>query len=118
MTAIYSGRKGLISTRKGDKYSIWTPDVDCDKGKKLGCQSFCCRYWFALTRQDIKEGIAKWDSGHPFIIQRAQEYCIHFNMEKNGCSIYQNRPHVCRIYDCSGDERIQNIISPEKERKH
>lgn len=37
--------------------------------------------------------------------------CIHLGPA--GCTIYENRPEVCRAYDC----RIQFLIMPEEDRR-
>jgi len=91
----------------GDKYADGQGiDVDCPSLLHL-CQSRCCTFKFYLTKQDLDEGVARWDYGNPYWIrQRLDGYCVHCLADGRGCSIYANRPHVCRRFDCRSDKRI------------
>jgi Fe-S-cluster containining protein len=72
------------------------------------CHGRCCRLRFPLTTQDLDEGVVRWDYGRPYMIrQRSQDgYCVHNHPEQHGCTVYQNRPAVCRVYDCRKDKRV------------
>ena len=88
-----------------DKYTLSDqPILDCDARKHL-CKQKCCTLIFALTEQDIREGIVKWDPVKPYRIMRNEKrYCVH--LEDGRCSIYENRPAVCRRLDCRNDPRM------------
>jgi Fe-S-cluster containining protein len=89
-----------------DKYAVASPDIDCAARLHL-CQARCCTLRFALSTQDLDEGIVRWDYARPyFIASRSDGYCIHCQPESRACGVYQNRPAPCRSYDCRGDERI------------
>jgi hypothetical protein len=91
-----------------DKYDM--PDqaveIDCENRIPL-CKGACCRLRFALTEQDIEEGIVHWNLAEPYLNrQSADGYCTHSDSATRGCTIYANRPAVCRGYDCRRDQRI------------
>jgi Fe-S-cluster containining protein len=104
-----------------DKYTFeGGAEIDCENRVHL-CKAACCRLRFALSRQDVEEGIVKWDLSRPYVIQRGTDgYCGHFERGSRSCTIYQQRPVPCRAYDCRGDKRIwadfeNRIVSPELE---
>jgi Fe-S-cluster containining protein len=105
-----------------DKYDAQAPEVaiDCDRRLHL-CRAACCRLQFALTRQDIEEGIVRWDFGRPYMIAQGPDgYCGHLERDTHRCGIYANRPVPCRAYDCRRDPRIwadfeRRIPSPQLE---
>ena len=88
-----------------DKYMLRDlPEIDCDTRKHL-CKQRCCTLIFALTEQDVREGIVKWDPTKPYRILRDEKrYCVH--LVDGRCSIYENRPAVCRKLDCRNDRRM------------
>ena len=91
----------------GDKYEDnRTVVIDCASRLHL-CQARCCSFRFFLTKQDLDEGIAKWDYGNPYWIRQAQDgYCCHSDPQTRGCTIHAQRPHTCRQYDCRNDTRV------------
>ncbi len=104
-----------------DKYSYQSEaQIDCENRVHL-CQAACCRLRFALTVQDLEEGIVKWDLAHPYMIRHnANGYCHHLDFQSYRCGLYESRPVVCRSYDCRQDERIwldfeEKVINPELE---
>lgn len=92
---------------KGDKYAEGqTAEVDCAALMHL-CQSRCCMFKLFLTKQDLDEGVARWDYGNPYWLARNEDgYCVHSDSGTRACTIHSQRPHVCRAYDCRNDERI------------
>jgi Fe-S-cluster containining protein len=71
------------------------------------CKAVCCKLKFALSSEEVDAGIAKWDIGHPYIIrQDSSGYCCHNDAATGGCTIYENRPMLCRRYSCRYDTRI------------
>ena len=86
------------------------------------CKAACCRLRFALSRQDVEEGVVQWDFSHPYFIASGEDgYCRHLDRGCMGCSIHAQRPVPCRAYDCRQDKRIwsdfeRRIVSPELEK--
>lgn len=102
-----------------DKYS---PEVqrtaDCENRWPI-CKGVCCKLWFPLSVQDLDERIVKWNYSRPYgIAQREDGYCVHMDRSSLKCTIYENRPLICRTYDCREDKRIwldyeNKILNPE-----
>ncbi|MEA3273829.1 MAG: YkgJ family cysteine cluster protein [Pseudomonadota bacterium] len=104
-----------------DKYSFEkVVDIDCESRLHV-CKAACCRLRFALSRQDVKEGIVQREFSHPyFIAHGADGYCRHLDRDGRRCSIHGIRPVPCRGYDCRQDKRIwsdfdRKLLSPEFE---
>ena len=74
---------------------------------------------FALSRQDLEEGVVRWNLSQPYLIAQGQEgYCTHLKQGSCQCTIYHNRPLPCRAYDCRNDTRIwvdfeNKIVNPD-----
>lgn len=121
------GMGALFQDPEQDKYTYDKPAVvDCENLIHL-CHGTCCRLPFALSHQDVREGIVHWDFGQPYLIdQGADGYCTHQergdgNQGSCRCTIYANRPLPCRAYDCRNDDRIwldfeKGIVNPLIER--
>jgi hypothetical protein len=92
-------------------------EIDCESRLNL-CKAACCRLPFALSKQDVQEGIVKWDLGQPYLNARdADGYCAHLDKCSGHCSVYAQRPIPCRGYDCRNDERVwldfeKSLINP------
>ena len=71
------------------------------------CRAVCCRLHFALSAAEVETGTVKWDLGRPYQIrQDVTGTCVHNDRETRGCTVYGDRPSVCRGYSCANDERI------------
>jgi Fe-S-cluster containining protein len=105
-----------------EKYSFeGSVEIDCASRLHL-CKAACCRLRFALSRQDVEEGIVQWEFSHPYFIAHGEDgYCRHLDRGCLRCTIHANRPVPCRGYDCRNDQRIwsdfeQHLVSPELDR--
>jgi Fe-S-cluster containining protein len=93
--------------------------IDCQARIPL-CKGRCCKLSFPLTFQDLDEGVVKWEYSRPYQIRkRADAYCVHSDEATRGCQVYDQRPAVCRSYDCRNDRRIwtdfeKRIPAPEE----
>jgi Fe-S-cluster containining protein len=71
------------------------------------CKAVCCRLAFALSAEEVGAGNVKWDLGSPYQIrQRPDGYCNHNDAATHACTLYDDRPGVCRRYSCANDARI------------
>jgi Fe-S-cluster containining protein len=96
-----------IDTDIESKYEIAGSTPPCDELMHL-CQARCCKMIFALSTNDLDEGVIRWDYGQPYMIrQRASDgYCVHNDPASHGCTVHAQRPATCRRYDCSKDTRV------------
>lgn len=89
-----------------DKYTAEPVQIDCGKRLHL-CKAACCRLHFTLSAQDLEEGIVRFNVRRPFhIAQRDDGWCSHCDKQTKRCNVHENRPLVCRGYDCRQDGRI------------
>ena len=100
--------KGSSRVRLGDhedKYRTTPAGPNCLELLPI-CKGKCCTLHFSLSSQDLDEGVIRWDYGEPYVIRQRFDdgYCVH--NEKGCCSVYEQRPRPCRIYDCRTDQRI------------
>lgn len=109
----------LLQEPEYDKYNFKkTAAVDCRERINL-CHGACCRIPFALSKQDIREGIVRWQLGQPYLIAHGKDgYCEHLDRKTFGCSLYASRPVPCRAFDCRQDNRIwmdfeNMIVNPD-----
>jgi hypothetical protein len=92
-------------------------EIDCDRRIEL-CGAACCKLPLALSREDVEEGVLRWDLGRPYMIaQGADGYCVHMDTGTHRCGVYDHRPIPCRGYDCRHDSRIwldfdRRIVNP------
>jgi len=83
-----------------------SPVIDCEARMPL-CGAACCKLPLALSSEDVREGVVKWELGRPYMIARgADHYCVHLDRQTHRCGVYQQRPIPCRGYDCRKDTRI------------
>ncbi|HEX9105483.1 MAG TPA: YkgJ family cysteine cluster protein, partial [Polyangia bacterium] len=51
--------------------------------------------------------VVQWDYARPYRLRKREDhYCAHSEPETRRCNIYDQRPAVCRTYDCRDDKRI------------
>lgn len=101
------GNGAVFQDPEYDKYDFpHGAQIDCAERVHL-CKASCCRLPFALSKQDVCEGIVHWDFGQPYLIEHnAAGYCTHMAQGTCVCTIYVQRPVPCRGYDCRHDQRI------------
>jgi Fe-S-cluster containining protein len=97
----------LLQQPEYDKYAYQpVVQIDCASLVPL-CHSACCKLPFALSKQDVREGILHWDLGQPYVIAQGRlGYCSHLEEGSGRCSVWANRPVPCRAFDCRNDKRI------------
>lgn len=80
--------------------------VNCAERMPI-CKAVCCKLQFALSVPEVESGHIRWDLGKPYFIRHeASGYCSHLHAQKKCCTIYDNRPLVCKKYSCVNDTRI------------
>lgn len=83
--------------------------VDCDEGRRLGCQTFCCRL---LVRLDPDERTELSEGGQrkAFVEKAPDGYCVNLDRGTHMCRIWARRSRVCRAYNCNGDFLLQVAV--------
>jgi hypothetical protein len=101
------GQGAMLQDPEYDKYAFeGEAEIDCAERLEL-CRAACCRLPFALSRQDIREGIIRWELGQPYLIEQgADGYCSHLDRAACFCTVRAQRPVPCRAYDCRRESRI------------
>ncbi len=100
-----------------DKYAVPAVEIDCEARLAL-CKAACCRRPFALSTQDLEEGVLRWDFADPYVNRRdADGRCVHAT-DACRCGVYAQRPVRCRRFDCRQDASIwidfdRQIPNPE-----
>ena len=104
---VEKGMAVAILEHEVSKYALEdAAEVDCANRLHL-CRAACCRLPFALSKEDVEEGVVRWDLGHPYFIARAaSDTCIHLDPEGRACGVYDHRPIPCRKYTCNRDKRV------------
>ena len=88
-----------------DNAEIALQSVNCDERLPI-CKAICCKLNFPLSQLEVEEGIIRWELGRPYYIRHINDgFCCHRG-ETGQCTVYNNRPTVCRSYSCQNDERI------------
>ena len=102
-----------------DKYAQGdVVNLDCASRDPV-CKGACCRLWFALSIQDLDERIVRWNYACPYGIAQGKDgRCVHQDRSSFRCNIYENRPLICRSYDCRQDQRTwldfnNGVINPD-----
>jgi Fe-S-cluster containining protein len=111
-----------LDTGEVSKYAVEGASPPCAELMQI-CQARCCTLGFALSTEDLDEGVIRWDYGQPYLIrQRASDrYCVHNHPDAHVCTVHEFRPRVCRAYDCRKDDRIwldydKRILAPLEHR--
>lgn len=104
---VEKGMAVAIQERDVSKYDVeGSGAIDCVSRVSL-CKAACCRLHFALSKEDVEEGIVRWNLGHPYFVARAPDgCCTHLDPGTRCCRVYEHRPIACREYDCREDERV------------
>ncbi|CAG0953832.1 hypothetical protein METP3_00370 [Methanosarcinales archaeon] len=98
-----------------DKYTFdKEANVDCE-GRLPVCKAVCCKLPFALSRQDVEEGIIRWEFGRPYLIAHGDDgYCAHMDRNTYKCTVREQRTVPCRGFDCKDNEKWKIWVDYEK----
>ena len=98
-----------------DKYTFKDESrVDCLSRLDI-CKGVCCKLPFALSKQDVEEGIIRWEFGRPYLIAHSPDgYCVHLDRERFTCTVREHRTVPCRGFDCQDNEKWKVWLDYEK----
>lgn len=83
--------------------------VDCEVGRALGCETFCCRLVVRLEpgeRDPGRPGVA----GKSCVDKTPDGRCACMEPETQRCAVWAVRPHLCARYDCNQDPLLQVVL--------
>ena len=103
---VESGVGLMYQDTEEDKYTFEKEAiVDCESRLHI-CRAICCKLPFALSKQDVSEGIVKWEFGRPYLIAHDDDgYCVHLDRKNYNCIIREHRPLPCRGFGCQDNEK-------------
>jgi len=84
--------------------------LDCDTGRKLGCKSFCCRLLIRLDEDDRTEIDPETQRKKGYVGKKDDGTCLYQDEQTGLCLNWDNRPKVCREYDCNFDKLLQVVF--------
>lgn len=91
---------GMAAVYGDEEPDIPDADVPCQQVIDQ-CQAKCCTLIFALTKDEVKQGVVKTDPDKPYFIARDKDgLCPHLHRQNLQCEVWQKRPLRCRRYDC------------------
>ena len=85
--------------------------LDCDAGRKMGCRSFCCRLLVRLREEERAEIDPVTDQKKGYVDKKENGTCIYQDEKTGLCLNWENRPQVCREYDCNHDRMLQVVLN-------
>jgi Putative zinc- or iron-chelating domain len=96
----------VIVRDDGSAPTVSADEIDC-AARIPYCKAACCKLRWPMTLEEAESGPVKWDLGRPFFNRHgAHGYCHQFDVESQGCNVYEQRPQPCRQYSCIDDARI------------
>lgn len=103
---VESGVGLMYQDTEEDKYTFEKEAiVDCENRLHI-CKAICCKLPFALSRQDVSEGIVKWEFAKPYLIAHDGDgYCTHLDRDTLRCMVREHRPLPCRGFGCRDNDR-------------
>ena len=90
--------------------------LDCDAGRELGCKSFCCRLLVRLEEHERNEIDPASKRLKGFVGKKENGKCIHQDEKTGLCANWENRPKICRQYNCNFDKLLQVVIRSNSNR--
>ncbi len=84
--------------------------LDCERGREMGCESFCCRLIVRLAPGERDPGAPDDERKRCVDKDPGTGRCIHQDPRTGWCTIWERRPAVCRAYDCNDDPRLQVVL--------
>jgi len=84
--------------------------VDCEAGRRMGCATFCCRLLVRLKPHEREEANGPGIVAKGFVDKDGEGLCVHLNRQTWACEIWEQRPEICREYDCNSDFMLQIVL--------
>ncbi len=107
MTKFIESGNGLMHQDSGnDKYTFkHEVQVNCQSRLHI-CKAVCCRFPFAIYRQDLEEGIINWEFRRLYLFAYGEDgYCVHLDRENYRCMVWEHRSVPDRGFDSGDNEK-------------
>jgi Fe-S-cluster containining protein len=110
-----SGMGLMYQDPEYDKYTFnLEAHVDCESRLHI-CKAVCCKLPFAFSKQDVEEGIIRWEIGRPYLIAHSDDgHCVHLDRDTYKCTVREHRTVPCRGFDCRDNEKWKIWVDYEK----
>lgn len=83
--------------------------IDCETGRALGCETFCCRLLVRLDPGERDPG--KPDAADKLCVDKTPDgRCVCLDPDTGRCTEWAARPRICREYDCNADPLLQVVL--------
>jgi len=93
-------------------------DTLCDREVALDCEDCpysyvcCCAFDVALTEEEAQRlDSVTLPDGTPALRRQQDGSCCYFDLNTKRCTVWDQRPDVCRRYSCLKDRRALSIQS-------
>ena len=97
---------GMAAVYGDEDEGVADANVDCARCIPH-CKAKCCTLIFALTKEEVAQGVIQYNQQRPYFIARdADGYCPHMDRQTYACTVWEQRPLRCRRYDCREDKNI------------
>ena len=84
--------------------------VDCEAGRRMGCDTLCCRLMVGLSADDIAAGLEPQSEISGLLKQDPDGFCHYLDRATMRCSVWDKRPLLCRLYNCNNDPKLQAVL--------
>lgn len=84
--------------------------LDCDRGRTMSCGNLCCRLMVMLTGEEMARGLLTQSPMSGLLKQGLDGFCHYLDRETQRCSIFEQRPLICRLYNCNTDPKLQVMM--------
>ncbi len=86
-----------------------TSVLDCDEGRRRGCDTFCCRLIVRLEDGE-RDPVQVHNEKKHCVDKDPDGLCTYLDRKNNRCSVWEKRPSICRVYDCNKDPLLQIVL--------
>ena len=82
------------------------------------CNACCCKLEVLLIGDDnVPERLTVEDVGGGWVMRRLDDgWCAALDRETMRCTIYEDRPGICRDYEMGGDDCLEETRMPRQTR--
>jgi hypothetical protein len=84
--------------------------LDCDHGRRLGCESFCCRLIVQLRSGESYPEDGADPRKHCVDKDPNDGLCVFFDRQTSRCKTWDRRPQACREFDCNKSDLLGIVL--------